>query len=134
MAVKTESFKIETKGNDDILNITPQVAEIVRNSGLTNGIATLFLSGSTAGITTIEYEGRLLNDLKKTLERLVPREANYQHSINPFSHLKSALFGTSFTVPFRNKELQLGTWQQIIFIDFDTRPRTREILVQIIGE
>lgn len=134
MAVKTERFEIKTKGNDDIINITDQVAEKVRNSGITNGVAIIFLSGSTVGITTIEYEGRLLSDLRETLEKLVPRNASYRHSGNPFSHLRSALFGTSLSIPFVNKELQLGTWQQIVLIDFDNRPRERKILIQIIGE
>lgn len=134
MPVKIESFKIETKGNDDILNITDQVEEKVRNSGFSKGIATIFISGSTAGITTIEYEPRLLQDLKKVLEKLVPKEAYYLHPDNSFSHIRSALFRTSFNCPFKDKKLQLGSWQQIILIDFDTRPRTREILVQIIGE
>jgi len=134
MTVKTEKFQIETKGNTDILDITEKVAEKVRNSSLINGMATVINPGSTAGITTIENEGRLLNDFKEILEKIVPTNASYRHPGNAFAHIRSALVGASFTVPFRDKRLILGTWQQIVFIDFDNRPRSREIVVQIVGE
>ena len=134
MTVKTEKFQIGTKGNTDILDITEKVAEKVRNSGLINGIATVINPGSTAGITTIENEGRLLSDFKEILEKIVPTNAKYRHPGNAFAHIGSVLVGASFTVPFRDKRLILGTWQQIVLIDFDNHPRTREIIVQISGE
>lgn len=134
MVVKTERLKIQTKGNNDVIDITREVAEKVRNSGISNGIVTVFLPGSTGGITTIENESGLIQDFKETIERLVPKGGSYRHSGNPFSHLRSALFGTSFSCPFNDKRLLLGTWQQIVFVDFDNHPRSREIIVQIVGE
>ena len=139
MAVITESFSLKTRGNSDIKDITPEVAKGVRNSGLNEGIVTVFIPGSTAGITTIEFEDGVLEDLSKMLDRIIPRNIKYQHDYrwgdgNGHSHVRSAMVGTSFTVPFTNSELILGTWQQIVLIDFDNRPRGREIILQIIGE
>ena len=134
MAIRTESFRVETRGNTDILDITVNVSQKVRDSGLSDGIATISIPGSTAAITTIENEPRLLADLRDTLEKVVPTDAPYRHPANAFAHIRSALFGTSFSVPFVNKTPRLGSWQQIVLLDFDNRPRTREIGVQIIGE
>ncbi len=139
MAVRTKSFSLETRGNSDIEDITPEVAKEVKNSGLSEGIVTVFIPGSTAGITTIEFEGGVLEDLSKMLDRIIPQNIKYQHDYrwgdgNGHSHVRSAMVGTSFTVPFSKSELILGTWQQIVFIDFDNRSRRREIILQIIGE
>ena len=139
MSVITKKFKIKTKGFTDILDITPQVEKALKESGLKDGILTVFVPGSTAGITTIEYEPGLLKDLPKTLEKIAPSNIDYAHNLtwgdgNGFSHIRSALIKTSFTVPFVNSEMILGTWQQIVLLDFDNRSRNREIIVQIMGE
>ncbi|MFH1046593.1 MAG: secondary thiamine-phosphate synthase enzyme YjbQ, partial [Candidatus Omnitrophota bacterium] len=104
-----------------------------------DGLVTVFVPGSTAGLTTIEFEPGLVQDLKQAFEIIAPREGEYQHNIrwqdgNGFSHVRAALLGPTLTIPFSNKKMHLGTWQQITFIDFDNRPRSREIVVQIIGE
>ncbi len=139
MPVTTQSFGVETRGNTDVVDITPQVTQAVEASGLHNGIATVFISGSTGGITTVEFEPGLRRDLPEMMEKLVPAGQRYHHDEtwhdgNGHAHLRSSLVGTSFTVPFVSKKLTLGTWQQIVFLDFDNRPRRREILVQLIGE
>jgi secondary thiamine-phosphate synthase enzyme len=134
MAVKSEVLRVDTRGDTDILDITAEVSGIVRDSGLTNGIATLIILGSTAAITTIENEPRLLADFKDVLEKVIPTQTHYRHPANAFAHIRSALLGTSFTVPFADRVLKLGTWQQIVLIDFDNRPRSREITVQMVGE
>jgi secondary thiamine-phosphate synthase enzyme len=139
MPVSTQSFRLETKGNTDVRDITAQVAGAVEASGLRNGTATVFVSGSTGSITTLEFEPGLQQDLPEILEQLVPAGRSYHHDQtwhdgNGHAHLRSALVGTSFTVPIVEGRLTLGTWQQIVFLDFDNRPRRREISVQIIGE
>jgi secondary thiamine-phosphate synthase enzyme len=139
VAVVTEQIRVKTNGFNDILDLTPQVSERLRASGLSDGILTVFVSGSTAGITTVEYESGLVADLKEAFERLAPQGDHYHHDArwgdgNGFSHVRAALLGGSFTVPFVRRRLQLGTWQQIILLDFDNRPRSREIMVQIVGE
>ena len=139
MSVVTKSFKIKTKGNTDILDITPNVRKAVNDSEIKNGIANVFVPGSTGGITTIEYEPGLKKDLPAAFERIAPQNIEYAHhqtwgDWNGHSHVRSALLGTSFTVPFVNADLILGTWQQIVLIDFDANPRAREIIVQIVGE
>ena len=136
--VKTGSFKIETAGFGDILDITKQVQIKLSESSLLRGNVTVFVSGSTAGITTIEYEPGAVDDLKKAIERQVPEHLHYAHDArwgdgNGFSHVRAALMGASLTVPFLTGKLKLGTWQQIILCDFDNRARTRNILVQMIG-
>ena len=137
--VKSDQFEIETEGFGDILDITGEVARIVADSGLDAGIATVFVPGSTAGITTLEYEPGAVEDLKQAVDRLAPAEMHYNHDArwgdgNGFSHVRSALMGASITVPFNAKKLALGTWQQIILCDFDNRSRKRRILVQMLGE
>jgi secondary thiamine-phosphate synthase enzyme len=137
--VKTDHILISTKGHGDIVNITRQVREAIEDSNMNAGIATVFVPGSTGALTTIEYEPGLLEDLPELFEKLVPSDRKYHHDDtwgdgNGNSHLRSALFGTSFTVPFHNKQMMLGTWQQIVFLDFDNRERRRELVVQIIGE
>jgi len=129
----------ESDGNCCIINITDDAARIAAKSGVKNGLVTVFSIGSTSGITTLEYEPGLLKDLPALMERLVPSFSDYKHNDtwgdgNGHSHLRSALMKTSLSVPLVNKELVLGTWQQIIYVDFDNRKRTRRIAVQILGE
>ena len=138
MAVKSISFQINTKGRTDILDITNKVQEEVSASEIKDGTATLFVPGSTAGVTTIEYESGALMDFKRALERLAPEGIHYDHDSrwgdgNGFSHVRAALLGASFSVPFNDSRLLLGTWQQIVIIDFDNRPRSRTVLIQIVG-
>jgi secondary thiamine-phosphate synthase enzyme len=135
----THTFTVKTQGLNDTHDLTPRVEEIVRNDRVANGIVSVFVPGSTAGITTIEFESGVVEDLKKAIERLAPRNMQYDHDRrwgdgNGFSHVRAALLGPSLTVPVTNGELRLGTWQQIVLIDFDNRPRTREVMVQILGE
>lgn len=138
MSVSTQSFTLQTRGNTDVLDITPQVIQTLRQSGLQNGIATVFVSGSTGGITTVEFEPGLRRDLPEIMEKLIPAGRYHHdetwHDGNGHAHLRSSLVGTSFTVPFVAGRLTLGTWQQIVFLDFDNRSRRREILVQLMGE
>lgn len=139
VVVVSEYIEFDTKGNADIIDITPDVSDIVASSGIMNGIAMVFAPGSTAAVTTIEYESGLISDLQETLERLVPQGITYRHNEkwhdgNGHSHVRASLIGQSESFPLLNGNLQLGTWQQIIFIDLDNRPRSRKVLVQIYGE
>jgi secondary thiamine-phosphate synthase enzyme len=139
MAVKTASLKLETKGDTDLIDVTHSVARAVKDSGISSGVVTVFVPGSTAGVTTIEYEGGAIADLKKAIERIAPRGIHYDHDArwgdgNGYSHIRAALLGPSLAVPFSSSKLLLGTWQQIIVVDFDNRPRRREVIVQIIGD
>ena len=138
--VKTKKIKVRTKGNCDIVDITEQVTEIVAQSDISEGIVTLFNVGSTAAITTTEYEPGLVNyDIAAAFERIAPRNARYEHEEtwhddNGHSHVRAALLGPCLSVPVVDRKLTLGTWQQIILVDFDTRARTRTVICQIIGE
>ncbi|MBU0570755.1 MAG: secondary thiamine-phosphate synthase enzyme YjbQ [Candidatus Omnitrophica bacterium] len=137
--VITKTLRIQTRGDTDILDITPDCGELVRASGLKSGVLTVFSPGSTGGISTIEYEPNLVKDLKEALEMFAPSGKAYEHGKtwnddNGSSHIRSTMMGPSFSVPFVDGELTLGTWQQIIFCDFDTRPRGRELVLQAIGE
>ncbi len=139
MAVSTHRIELSTQGHTAMVDISGRVAEALQTSGLRHGILTVFVSGSTAGITTIEYEPGLLRDLPEALERVAPSQGPYHHDAtwgdgNGHAHVRSALVGTSYTVPFCEGEMTLGTWQQIVLIDFDNRPRRRELIVQIVGE
>ncbi|HAZ11104.1 MAG: secondary thiamine-phosphate synthase enzyme [Omnitrophica bacterium GWA2_41_15] len=139
MNIVAKKIKLSTKGDTDIINITAEVASAVLNSDLKNGSVTVFVPGSTGGITTVEYEPGLVEDLKTFFEKIAPKSGTYQHNIrwqdgNGYSHVRATLLGPGITVPFVSNKMQLGKWQQIIFIDFDNRPREREIIVQIIGE
>jgi secondary thiamine-phosphate synthase enzyme len=131
-------FTVSTKGFCDIIDITSRVEEAVRKSGVKDGICIISSPGSTIGITTIENEPQLLKDFKELMEKLVPSDKKYHHDsvwgeANGFSHLRSSLIKPFLTVPVENGKLVLGTWQQIVFIDFDNREREREILVKVIG-
>jgi len=137
--VVSEFISLQTKGFNDIIDITPSVTVVVENSGIKNGTVTVFCSGSTGAVTTIEYESGVLEDLKKAIERMAPSDVPYAHDRrwgdgNGFSHVRAALLGPSLTVPFMGGALALGTWQQIVFIDCDNRKRQRKIVVQVIGE
>ncbi len=137
--VFTETISISTKGFCDIIDITPQVQHIFRNPMIANGLVTIFCPGSTGSVTTIEYETGALKDLKDALERIAPTDIPYAHDErwddgNGFAHVRAALMKPSLSVPVVNGRLTLGTWQQIVFIDFDNRERHRDILVQIIGD
>lgn len=137
--VETKSISFSTKGHDDMINLTTKVSSQVNNSKVKNGIVTVFIPGSTGAITTIEYESGLVHDLKSILEKIIPSNKTYKHNMkwhdgNGHSHLKASLIGPSVTVPINKNKLQLGTWQQIIFIDCDNRSRNRNLVIQIIGE
>ncbi|HSW54404.1 MAG TPA: secondary thiamine-phosphate synthase enzyme YjbQ [Ignavibacteriaceae bacterium] len=139
MEIETYSISVSTKGNCDIIDITDQVSNVISNNNFIEGNALLFAGGSTAGITTIEYEPGLLKDYPKFFERIAPTNINYEHDNtwhdgNGHSHVRAAIQGASLTVPFSKGRMLLGTWQQIIFVDFDNRSRTREITVQITGK
>ena len=139
MTVVTKDIALQSKGNCDIIDITPQVANALEESEVNNGIITLFIAGSTAGITTIEYEPRLLSDFKSMWDRFVPQSIPYEHNKtwgdgNGYSHVRATMLGAALTIPFVNKRLILGTWQQVVFVDFDNRPRHREIIIQLLGE
>jgi len=139
MAVITKQIKISSKSENDIIDITKQVADAVSKSGISNGTITVFVSGSTGAITTIEYEPGLVRDFPDLLSRIAPDDINYEHEQiwhdgNGRSHVKASLVGPSLTVPFQDGELLLGTWQQIVFLELDTRARDRTLVLQIIGE
>jgi secondary thiamine-phosphate synthase enzyme len=136
---ETHRIRVSTQGRTDIVDITNKIAEILHKSKIANGIACVFVVGSTASISTLEYEPNLIKDIKRTLEKLAPENAKYDHhetwgDDNGSAHVRATLMKPSITVPFENKRLLLGTWQQIALLDFDTRPREREVVVQIIGE
>jgi secondary thiamine-phosphate synthase enzyme len=138
--VKTETIKVKTKGNCDVVNITEQVSEAVAQSDMSEGTVTVFNVGSTAGITTTEYEPGLVNyDIETAFEKIAPEHARYEHEEtwhddNGHAHVRASLLGPSLSVPVVDGRLTLGTWQQIILVDFDTRPRTRTVICQIVGE
>lgn len=136
----TKQIKVETHGNTHIVDITPDVTDALNSSGIENGIAVLFNVGSTAAITTIEYEPGLVNrDIAEALERIAPENGEYLHEQtwhddNGHSHVRASLLGPSLTVPVVDGKMTLGTWQQIVLMDFDTRSRTRTVICQIMGE
>ena len=137
--VVTKTISLQTKGECDIIDITPQVEQQVAETGINSGIATLFITGSTAGITTIEFESGLLSDFPDMWERIAPKNIPYNHDRrwgdgNGYSHVRSSLLGASLVIPFNEKRLALGTWQQVVLVDFDNRPRSRQIILQIMGE
>ena len=140
MTVELKTFEIETKAYCDIINITSQVQDALRNSKVKNGIINVHVAGSTGAISTIEYEpGLVRNDIEEFLEKILPYNANYEHTKtwgdhNGAGHLRSFLLKTSQTFPFQNKMILLGTWQQIVFIECDEKPRHRRIYVSIIGD
>ena len=137
--VITEHISLQSQGEGDIIDITPQVQQKLAESGVKSGTVTVFVAGSTAGITTIEYEPGLIADLQNAWQRLVPTSLPYDHDRrwgdgNGYSHVRASLLGASLVVPFTDYKLTLGTWQQIVLVDFDNRPRSRQIVLQIVGE
>ena len=137
--VITKTQQIGTSGQGDAHDVTALLRDAVRGSALSAGLVTVFVVGSTAGVTTIEFEPGALADLNGLFERLAPRRAEYRHHLrwgddNGSSHVRAALLGPSITVPFVDGELRLGTWQQVMLLEFDTQPRRRELVVQVIGE
>jgi secondary thiamine-phosphate synthase enzyme len=139
MQVKPNTIFLTTRGNTDIIDITQKVNECIESSTLADGLVTIFCPSSTSGITTIEYEEGVQQDLKRIFNQIVPAEDYYEHDEawhdeNGHSHVRAALLKASLTVPLVDGKMTLGTWQQVVFVDFDIRPRKREIIVQIIGE
>jgi len=139
MKIFTAKLTQKTQGFCDIVDITAKVQDLVKKEKIQRGQATLFVSGSTAALTTIENESGLVQDLKEFVEKLIPSDRRYHHDArwgddNGFSHLRASLFGPSLAVPIENGRPLLGTWQQVVLLDFDNRPRTREVIVQLIGE
>ena len=139
MKIFTAKLTQKTQGFCDIIDITAKVRDLIEKEKVQRGQATLFVSGSTAALTTIENESGLVQDLKEFVEKLIPSDRRYHHDArwgddNGFSHLRASLFGPSLAVPIENGQPLLGTWQQVVLLDFDNRPRTREIIVQLIGE
>lgn len=139
MTVLTKKIHVITRGQDDMIDLTGNVSEFVSSSGIRQGIVTMFVVGSTAAITTIEYEPGLRKDFPKMLERITPSDIEYDHQKmwhdnNGHSHIRASLVGPSLTVPFDDGNLMLGTWQQLVLVEMDTRGREREIILQIIGQ
>ncbi len=135
----TKEISLQTKGNCDVIDITPQVEKQVAEANMNSGTVTLFVAGSTAGVSTIEFESGVVSDFKKMWERNVPQDITYEHDRrwgdgNGYSHVRASLLGASLVVPFNEKRLMLGTWQQIVLVDFDNRQRSRQIILQIMGE
>jgi len=139
MKVVSERISLKTKGEVDMVDITAEVMGVVENRQIENGVATVFVPGSTAAVTTIEYEPGLLADFPSMLEKVAPRDVVYEHEKrwhdgNGHSHVRASLIGPSLAVPIKDGKLTLGTWQQLVLVELDTRSRSRELIVQIIGE
>jgi secondary thiamine-phosphate synthase enzyme len=137
--IYSEKFSLSTKGFSDIIDITHRVDKMIGHSKIENGLVTVFCPGSTGSVTTIEYESGVVRDLQKAIEKIVPSNVTYEHDNrwgdgNGFSHVRAALMKPSLTIPLIQGKLALGTWQQIVFIDFDNRGRERDLIVQIMGE
>lgn len=139
MNVKTGSISLNTRGNTDIHDITNEMSDVLSKSGLKAGTVTVFCPSSTSALTTIEYESGALSDLKRLFDEIIPQNREYAHNArwhdgNGHSHVRAALLGPSLTIPIVEGQLTLGTWQQVIYVDFDNKPRRRELVVQMIGE
>lgn len=139
MPVKTFSLPLTSRGNAEVHEITDQVAKHIALSGFKNGTVTIFCPSSTSGVTTIEYESGAVSDLKRLFDEIISPNRDYAHNArwddgNGHSHVRASLLGPSLIVPFVNGRLTLGTWQQIIYVDFDNKPRMRELILQVIGE
>lgn len=139
MKIKTTTFTEKTAGFCDIIDITVKIQEQIEQEKIQRGVATVFVSGSTAALTTIEFEPGLIQDLKEFVESLIPSNRRYHHDDrwgddNGFSHLRASFFGASVALPIEKGRPLLGTWQQVVLLDFDNRPRSREIVIQLIGE
>jgi secondary thiamine-phosphate synthase enzyme len=137
--VRTEQIRLRTRGHADIHDLTPRLESLVTDSGISEGLVTVFTPSSTSAVTTIEFEDGALEDLRQALDRLAPAEAEYRHNErwgdgNGHAHLRAALLRPSLSIPIQGGRPVLGTWQQLVFIDFDVRPRSRTIVVQILGD
>jgi secondary thiamine-phosphate synthase enzyme len=137
--IYTGEISLKTQGDGEIIDITVKVQKLVTESSINSGIVTVFVTHSTCGITTVEYEPGLIEDLRKLWERIAPKDVPYAHDAhwgdgNGYAHVRASLLGTSLTIPITDKKLLLGTWQQIILVDFDNRPRSRTVVVQVMGE
>lgn len=137
--VKSYNLQLSTRGRNEIINITDDVQDIIVNSEINNGSVLIFVPGSTGALSTIEYEPGLIKDLPEFMEKIIPEKKHYYHDEtwqdgNGHSHLRATLIGPSLNIPFENKKLQLGTWQQIIFLEFDNKPHNRKIVLQLQGE
>lgn len=138
MKVISKTIQLRSKGQDDVIDITKQVSNVVKDSKIENGTVTIFVVGSTAAITTIEYEPGLINDFPEMLSRIIPKNIEYEHDNtwhdgNGHSHVRASLVGPSLTVPIIDSKLTLGTWQQIVLLEMDTRPRNRTLILQIMS-
>ena len=138
LVVHSSLLTLTTHGFSDVHDLTSDLQRAVGFSRVTDGIVVIFVPGSTAGVTTIEFEGGAIEDLKKAIERIAPHDIHYAHDArwgdgNGFAHVRAALLGPSLAIPIKGGKMQLGTWQQIVLIDFDNRPRTRELQIQILG-
>ena len=139
MTINTQHIDFSTHGNAEIVNITPDISNKLEQSGLGDGIVTVFVPGATGGLTTVEYEPGLIQDLNELWERIIPSHKTYHHDRawgdgNGHSHVRASLLGPSISIPFCGGKLTLGTWQQVIFIDFDIRSRSRRLVLQFMGE
>ena len=139
MTIKNASIKLQTKGRDHVIDITKGVEDAVTESRIKNGVVTIFIHGSTASVTTIEYEPGLVKDIRRLDEKLIPSDVSYAHDeawgdANGYAHLRASLIGPSLAVPVVSGAMVLGTWQQIIVIDHDNRARSREVVIQVMGE
>jgi secondary thiamine-phosphate synthase enzyme len=139
LSTKSGTVSLRTSAKDEVIDLTGKVQDIVSKSGIDNGLACIFVAGSTAAVTTVEFEPGLVKDLKEAMDRLYPRGIDYEHHRrwgdgNGHSHVRAALVGPSLTVPIVDGRLLLGTWQQIVFLEFDNKPRSREVAVQIVGD
>ena len=137
--IVSERIQFQSLGNSQIIDVTDQVSHILRASGLKSGIITLFTPSSTSGLTTTEYESGTIHDIQQLFDRIAPPDLEYRHNLrwgdgNGHAHARHALLGASLTIPFIEGQMTLGTWQQIIFVDFDNRPRSRTLVVQMMGE
>jgi len=139
MELVTRKIQFPTKGNTEIINLTDTVKEYLKDTKLNSGLVNLFIPGATGGLTTMEYEPGLIEDFRQSFQRIAPEEIEYSHNLthddkNAHSHIRASLMGPSLDIPFVNATLQLGQWQQIVFVDFDNRPRKRKVLLQIVGK
>ena len=139
MPIETKKISLSTAGDCDVKDLTDSVRAAVSESSINSGVVTVFVPGSTAGVTTIEFESGAISDLKRTFSKLIPEDIPYAHNErwgdgNGHSHIRASILGPSISVPFSSSDLITGTWQQIILVDFDNRPRQREVVLQIVGE
>jgi secondary thiamine-phosphate synthase enzyme len=139
MAVVSDGFSIKTRGDGQVVDVTGQVSEVVKRSGFLSGVVTVFVPGATAGVTTIEYEPGLVEDLDEMFERVAPRDREYHHNLrwhdgNGHAHVRASLLGPSLSIPFSGGKLMVGVWQQVVVVDFDNRPRNRDIVCQVMGD